>query len=160
MHVGNPPREQGPCWRGGLISSKPHGDLIAFPSVSGGLTGAQGFDQVALVAETAGKLRVTDADHIFLMRVAVAAAGPGTALHQGGGAAAQLVVHVAGHHFNAIELGADLFEYLIEVLVPPVGMGRDNRWDGAEEAWAVLEREVARLLPALEARGGKPVTPA
>ena len=40
-------------------------------------------------------------------------------------------------------------------------MGRDNRFEGAAEAWADLEREVARLLPALEAhvKGGRAAGP-
>jgi PAS domain S-box-containing protein len=31
-------------------------------------------------------------------------------------------------------------------------MGRDNDWVGVEEAWAMLQREVARLLPALQVK--------
>jgi PAS domain S-box-containing protein len=31
-------------------------------------------------------------------------------------------------------------------------MGRDNDWAGVEEAWAALQREVAQLLPALQAK--------
>jgi HPt (histidine-containing phosphotransfer) domain-containing protein len=38
-------------------------------------------------------------------------------------------------------------------------IGRDGEWPRAEEAWAVLQREIARLIPALSAVAGVAAPP-